>query len=60
VAQRESYYGGNRRYHDLPRQPADKLNIDPLAAAHDKVEQNGIKYSAEKVVGKALKYNEYE
>lgn len=39
---------------------ADKLNIDPVAAAHAKIEKNGIKYPAGKVVGKALKYDEYE
>jgi len=39
---------------------ADKLNIDPVAASHAKLEKNGIKYPAGKVAGKALKYNEYE
>lgn len=39
---------------------ADKLHIDPVAAAHAKVEKNRTKYPAEKVVGKSLKYSEYE
>ena len=39
---------------------ADKLNIDPVQAAHDKVEKNRSKYPAEKVAGKSLKYSEYE
>lgn len=39
---------------------ADKLGIDPIAASHDKIEKNGIKYPVEKVAGKALKYTEYE
>ena len=38
---------------------ADKLDIDPLAAAHDKVEKNKKNYPVEKVHGKSSKYNEY-
>ena len=39
---------------------ADKLDIDPVQAAHEKLEKNRRKYPAEKVRGKAKKYNEYE
>ena len=39
---------------------ADKLGVDPVAAAHNKVEKNRGKYSVEKVTGKSLKYSEYE
>jgi NTP pyrophosphatase (non-canonical NTP hydrolase) len=39
---------------------ADKCGIDPLKAAHDKIEKNRIKYPAEKVRGKNYKYSEYE
>jgi NTP pyrophosphatase (non-canonical NTP hydrolase) len=38
---------------------ADRLGIDPLQAAWDKLDQNRSKYPAEKVRGKALKYSEY-
>ena len=34
---------------------AEKLGIDPLAAAHEKIEKNKIKYPAHKVRGKANK-----
>ena len=37
----------------------DKLGIDPVAAAHAKIELNEAKYPAAQVRGKALKYNEY-
>lgn len=39
---------------------ADTLNIDPLAAARDKLEKNRQKYPADAVRGKADKYTEYE
>jgi NTP pyrophosphatase (non-canonical NTP hydrolase) len=39
---------------------ADKCGIDPLKAAHDKIEKNRTKYPAEKVKGKHSKYSEYE
>ncbi len=39
---------------------ADKCGIDPLKAAHDKIEKNRIKYPPEKVKGRHNKYNEYE
>ena len=38
---------------------ADVLGIDPLEAAEDKLAKNEEKYPADKVKGKALKYNEY-
>ena len=38
---------------------ADELGIDPMEAASDKLEKNAEKYPADKVKGKALKYNEY-
>jgi len=38
---------------------ADELGIDPLEAANQKLEKNEKKYPAEKVKGKALKYDEY-
>ena len=38
---------------------ADELGIDPLEAANQKLEKNEAKYPADKVKGKALKYNEY-
>ena len=38
---------------------ADELGIDPLEAANEKLEKNEAKYPADKVKGKALKYNEY-
>lgn len=39
---------------------SDKLGIDPLQAAYDKIEKNIRKYPANKVRGKALKYSEYK
>lgn len=39
---------------------SDKLNIDPLTAAFDKIKKNAKKYPISKVKGKALKYWEYE
>lgn len=39
---------------------ADKLGIDPINAALEKIEKNGKKYPVEKVKGKSLKYTEYE
>lgn len=38
---------------------ADELGVDLVAAAMDKLEKNAEKYPAEKVKGKALKYDEY-
>jgi NTP pyrophosphatase (non-canonical NTP hydrolase) len=38
---------------------ADKLGIDPLVAATDKLEINRLKYPAERVRGKAKKYSDY-
>jgi dCTP diphosphatase len=38
---------------------ADKLGIDPLAAAEAKLRKNAEKYPAAKVRGKAKKYSEY-
>ena len=38
---------------------ADKLGIDPLEAAMDKIEENRKKYPANIVRGKANKYTEY-
>jgi len=38
----------------------DKLGIDPLAAAHDKLRENRLKYPAAKVHGKSDKYTEYK
>jgi NTP pyrophosphatase (non-canonical NTP hydrolase) len=37
---------------------ADKLGIDPLEAAKDKIEKNKRKYPVEKAKGSAKKYNE--
>jgi dCTP diphosphatase len=37
---------------------ADKLHIDPIEAARDKLAQNAIKYPVHKVKGKALKYTD--
>ncbi len=37
---------------------SDKLGIDPLMAAKDKIKINDKKYPAEKVKGSAKKYNE--
>ena len=39
---------------------ADKLNIDPVVAAHDKVEKNRSKYPADKAKGSAKKYTELD
>jgi dCTP diphosphatase len=39
---------------------ADKLGIDPLEAAKEKLEKNKLKYPAEKVKGKSAKYTEYK
>jgi dCTP diphosphatase len=39
---------------------ADKLGIDPVKAAKEKLETNRTKYPAELVKGKANKYTEYE
>jgi dCTP diphosphatase len=39
---------------------ASHLGIDPIAAAHAKLEQTALKYPAERVRGKALKYDEYD
>ncbi len=38
----------------------DKLGIDPMQAALDKLEKNRKKYPAPLVKGKSLKYNEYK
>ena len=38
---------------------SDKLGIDPIEAAIDKIEKNGKKYPAKLVRGKAKKYKEY-
>jgi NTP pyrophosphatase (non-canonical NTP hydrolase) len=38
---------------------ADRLDIDPLQAAREKLDQNRGKYPSERVRGKALKYSEY-
>jgi len=38
---------------------AEKLGIDPVQAAREKLEINGQKYPAELVKGKAFKYTEY-
>ena len=38
----------------------DKLGIDPIAAAHNKLEKNKGKYPVSKVRGKAYKYSEYK
>lgn len=39
---------------------ADKLGIDPINAALEKIEKNGKKYPVEKVKGKSLKYTAYK
>jgi len=39
---------------------SDKLGIDPIEAAREKIEINRTKYPADKVRGKSLKYDEYE
>jgi NTP pyrophosphatase (non-canonical NTP hydrolase) len=38
---------------------ADKLGIDLIAAAHEKIELNARRYPADKVRGSSKKYNEY-
>ena len=38
---------------------ADKCGIDPLEAAHQKIEKNRLKYPEDKVRGKHNKYDEY-
>jgi dCTP diphosphatase len=38
---------------------ADKLNIDLVAAAHEKIETNAQRYPADRVRGKSNKYSEY-
>ncbi len=38
---------------------ADKLGIDLMSAAADKIEQNSAKYPTEKVRGSSKKYTEY-
>ncbi len=38
---------------------ADKLNINLLKAADDKISKNELKYPAEKVKGSSKKYTEY-
>jgi len=39
---------------------SDKLGIDPLKAAKEKLEKNDLKYPIEKVKGKSSKYTEYK
>jgi NTP pyrophosphatase (non-canonical NTP hydrolase) len=39
---------------------SEKLGIDPVQAAHDKIEKNQIKYPVEIVRGKHSKYSEYD
>ena len=38
----------------------DKLGIDPIAAAHEKLEKNRQKYPVSLVRGKSSKYSEYK
>jgi NTP pyrophosphatase (non-canonical NTP hydrolase) len=38
---------------------ADKLNIDLIAAANEKIEDNARRYPADQVRGKSKKYTEY-
>jgi len=38
---------------------AEKMGIDPVRAAHDKIETNAAKYPAELVRGKSWKYTAY-
>ena len=38
---------------------ADKLDVDLLAAARDKLEKNALKYPVEKARGSSKKYTEY-
>ena len=37
---------------------ADQLGIDPIAAAHEKIEKNRANYPVAKAKGNALKYND--
>jgi dCTP diphosphatase len=39
---------------------ADKLGIDPIQAAKEKMGKNNLKYPVEKVKGKSSKYTEYK
>ena len=39
---------------------ADKLDIDPLQAAKNKIKKNQVKYPVSKSKGQARKYNEYK
>ena len=39
---------------------ADRLGIDPLEAARQKLDKNRLRYPAQKVRGKALKYSAYQ
>jgi NTP pyrophosphatase (non-canonical NTP hydrolase) len=39
---------------------SDKLGINPLGAAIDKLEKNRLKYPVNKAKGNAIKYSEYE
>ena len=39
---------------------SEKLGIDPVQAAHGKIEKNQLKYPAEIVKGKHSKYSEYD
>jgi len=39
---------------------ADRLDVDPVAAAHAKIQVNAAKYPADRVRGSAAKYTEYE
>ncbi len=39
---------------------SDRLGIDPVKAAFEKIENNEKKYPAEKVRGKSYKYTEYK
>ncbi len=41
-------------------QLSEKLGIDLVRAAHDKVEKNRAKYPKDRVRGKAAKYTEYD
>ena len=38
----------------------DKLDIDPIGAAQDKLQKNRVKYPAAKVRGKSSKYSDYK
>jgi dCTP diphosphatase len=38
---------------------ADKLDIDLIAAAHEKIDENARRYPADKVRGSSKKYTEY-